>query len=95
MNMGTVGGLGGMQRGIGFWFCRCYRTAKPAKTEFSAGVPLEVWFCQCYRIGLKVRHDLEEILVSMSTKIVLLRGDRMGPQYVWKSDFGRHRTLRL
>ena len=52
VNLGTVGGLGGMQRGIGFWFCRCYRTAKRAKTEFSDDVTLQVWFCRCYRNGL-------------------------------------------
>ena len=95
--MGTVGGLGGMQRGIGFWFCRCYRTAKRAKTEFSDDVTLQVWFCQCYRNGLNLSQGchykkwearLSQRLVSTRSRsrigdVTPLLCDRVGHAWSW------------
>ena len=35
--------------------------------------------------AVKARRDLEEILVSMSNKLALLRVDRMGPQGIFST----------
>ena len=75
MYLGTVGGLvGGMQRGIGFWFCRCYRTPKlnlVMTSRFRFG------FVNAIGMALEVRTFCPAVTHGSSSRIGWSAGDRV------------------